>query len=189
MCYCLKRFTLNHKIFHSIYDVFRKVTWNRAHPLPSNVWNRPRGVGINCLVALEREAWHNESMNGLECWAVGDPQFWQDLRLGTDPEQCIELIETVLEADGTALGPRDQAIHWTNHHARGWQTPMIGAEMKSWLCFEQDRNNGRQFSSKKGPFPTAGSSTLRYVEASGVRHKKCAEHHHSTAAPVTWAAL
>ena len=21
---------------------------------------RPRGVGINCLVALEREAWHNE---------------------------------------------------------------------------------------------------------------------------------
>ena len=54
--------------------------------------------------------------------------------------------------------------------------------MKSWLCFEQDRNNGRQFSSKKGPFPTAGSSTLRYVEASGVRHKKCAEHHHRAAA-------
>ena len=38
-----------------------------------------------------------------ECWAVGDPQFCQDLRLGTDLEYCTKFIETVLdEADGAA---------------------------------------------------------------------------------------
>ena len=50
------------------------------------------------------EIWHIrrlKCLNGFECWAVGDPQFWQDLRLGTDPERCSEFIETVLdEANG-----------------------------------------------------------------------------------------
>ena len=35
-------------------------------------------------------------LNGFDCWAVGDPQFWQDLRPCTDPEHRSEFFETVL---------------------------------------------------------------------------------------------
>ena len=44
------------ELLHPKYSIF---TQNIASS-PKIEGQRPRGVGINCLVALQREAWHNE---------------------------------------------------------------------------------------------------------------------------------
>ena len=49
-------------------------------------------------------------LNGFECWAVKDPQFWLDIRLAGEPERCIGCVETILDEDQGAPKPDDPLI-------------------------------------------------------------------------------
>ena len=84
VCYILKCFTIIHKIFYGISQCFQ-----------------------NCFVKFGTSVAF-KCLDGFECWAVGDPQFWQDLRLAQIRTIALNLL---MQYSTKLTGPRHQAIH------------------------------------------------------------------------------
>ena len=138
---------LNYVLFYKLFAVLPWCFWSCLLKLGTS-------VTFKCL-------------NGFECWAVGNPQFWHDLRLGRDLEHWADFIETILnEADG-AQTPSDPLnsppCKWKGVAQDRCQDEEPELTTVLTLTFEQDRDNGPQFSSKQWPFITAGPSFLRHV--------------------------
>ena len=118
-----------------------------AHPMPSNVWMPWWFWMLSSWgsTILARPSSCHGSWPLLWIYWNSTRWSWQ----GPDTKWSFE--HSTMQAEGRRPW---EALRWR-----------VGC------CFEQHRDNGPQISSNQWPFSTAGSSTVRYVEAFGVRHK------------------